>query len=78
MDLEVCAEHSRVVPAESFSSLADVEDCLRAVAALLIGQLSGLRLGLYISRQIVELHGGQIRAEFPSDGGTRFTVRLQR
>jgi signal transduction histidine kinase len=33
-------------------------------------------LGLYISRQIVELHGGGIRAEFPPDGGTRFVVRL--
>jgi PAS domain S-box-containing protein len=37
---------------------------------------SGLGLGLYISRQIVELHGGQIRAEFPQDGGTRMVVRL--
>ena len=36
----------------------------------------GMGLGLYISRQIVELHGGQIRAEFPPDGGTRFVVRL--
>lgn len=42
------------------------------------GHMSGLGLGLYISRQIVELHGGQIQAEFPSDGGTRFTVRLPR
>ncbi len=37
---------------------------------------SGLGLGLYISRQIIELHGGTIRAEFPRDGGTRFVVRL--
>jgi signal transduction histidine kinase len=37
---------------------------------------SGLGLGLYISHQIVELHGGLIRAEFPADGGTRFVVRL--
>jgi PAS domain S-box-containing protein len=36
----------------------------------------GLGLGLYISRQIVELHRGTIRAEFPSDGGTRFVVTL--
>jgi PAS domain S-box-containing protein len=36
----------------------------------------GLGLGLYISRQIVELHGGGIRAEFPNDGGTRFIVTL--
>ena len=36
----------------------------------------GLGLGLYVSRQIVELHGGEIRAEFPADGGTRFVVTL--
>ena len=35
-------------------------------------------LGLYISRQIVELHGGQLLAEFPADGGTRFLIRLPR
>jgi len=40
------------------------------------GYRSGLGLGLYISRQIVEQHGGQIRAEFPRGGGTRFVVRL--
>ena len=38
--------------------------------------LVGLGLGLYISRQIVELHGGRIEAEFPPDGGTRFVVSL--
>lgn len=37
---------------------------------------SGLGLGLYISRQIVELHGGKITVEFPPDGGTRFEVLL--
>lgn len=36
----------------------------------------GMGLGLYVSRQIVELHGGDIRAEFPDDGGTRFVVLL--
>jgi signal transduction histidine kinase len=38
--------------------------------------VSGMGLGLYISRQIVELHGGSIRPEFPPDGGTRFVVEL--
>ena len=37
---------------------------------------SGLGLGLYIARQIVEMHDGEITAEFPPDGGTRFVVRL--
>ena len=38
--------------------------------------LAGLGMGLYISRHIVELHGGSIEAEFPSDGGTRVVVTL--
>jgi len=37
---------------------------------------SGLGLGLYISRQIVTQHGGDIAVEFPPDGGTRFVVTL--
>lgn len=37
---------------------------------------SGLGLGLFISRQIVERHGGLIRVEFPTDGGTSFIVTL--
>jgi signal transduction histidine kinase len=40
--------------------------------------LSGMGLGLYITRQIVELHGGQIEVEFPPEGGTRFIVKLPR
>ncbi|NWJ96720.1 MAG: response regulator [Chloroflexi bacterium] len=36
----------------------------------------GMGLGLYISSQIVELHGGRIKAEFPPDGGTCFIVVL--
>jgi signal transduction histidine kinase len=39
-------------------------------------QRGGLGLGLYVSRQIVELHGGRIEAEFPDDGGTRMVVSL--
>jgi signal transduction histidine kinase len=38
--------------------------------------LSGMGLGLYISREIVGLHGGSVRIEEPEDGGTRFVVVL--
>jgi signal transduction histidine kinase len=40
------------------------------------GLRGGLGLGLYISRQIVALHGGEIRVESAPDGGTRFVVTL--
>lgn len=36
------------------------------------GGTLGAGLGLYISRAIVEEHGGAISAEWPSDGGSRF------
>ena len=36
----------------------------------------GMGLGLFISRQIVELHHGTIAAESASGGGTRFVVNL--
>ncbi|MFN8636238.1 MAG: ATP-binding protein [Chloroflexota bacterium] len=35
---------------------------------------SGMGLGLYICRQIVEQHGGSIAVELPPEGGTRFVV----
>jgi signal transduction histidine kinase len=37
-------------------------------------RIGGLGLGLYISRQIVELHGGAIKVEQPESGGTRMVV----
>jgi signal transduction histidine kinase len=37
---------------------------------------TGLGLGLYISREIVQSHGGRIWAESPPDGGARFVVEL--
>jgi signal transduction histidine kinase len=37
---------------------------------------SGMGLGLYIVHGIVTAHGGQIRAEFPADGGSTFIVEL--
>jgi PAS domain S-box-containing protein len=38
--------------------------------------MAGMGLGLYISRQIVELHDGTIEADFPDSGGTKFVVTL--
>ncbi len=38
----------------------------------------GLGLGLSISKQFVEMHGGEISAASAPDGGTRITVRLPR
>jgi PAS domain S-box-containing protein len=37
---------------------------------------AGMGLGLYISREIVELHNGTIEAQFPDDGGARFVITL--
>lgn len=39
-------------------------------------QFTGFGLGLYVTQQIVQLHGGQIEVEHPPDGGTRFVVTL--
>lgn len=36
----------------------------------------GLGIGLYISRQIVEMHNGEIFFEIPEEGGTRFVVKI--
>lgn len=38
--------------------------------------VSGLGVGLYVCRQIVELHGGRIEPSFPPDGGAAFTVTI--
>ena len=39
-------------------------------------KISGLGLGLFITRQIVEAHGGSISVEENPGGGARFVVRL--
>ena len=38
----------------------------------------GMGIGLYVSRDIVRRHGGELRAEFPPAGGTRFVLEVPR
>lgn len=40
--------------------------------------VGGLGLGLYISAQIVQQHGGRLEVESPADGGARLVVSLPR
>ena len=37
---------------------------------------AGIGLSLYLGRRIIALHGGQVCAEFPADGGSRFVMTL--
>lgn len=37
---------------------------------------AGIGLGLYISQQIMQLHNGKLKVEFPEQGGTRFIAHL--
>ena len=55
-----------------------VESFYQAHAGGPLTSMAGMGLGLYISRQIVELHGGTIEAHFPEDGGAKFVVTLPR
>ena len=41
-------------------------------------KMPGMGLGLYLCRRLVEQHGGELRAEFPPDGGTRVVTLLAR
>jgi two-component system CheB/CheR fusion protein len=42
------------------------------------GRRKGTGLGLYISKQIVEMHGGKIRVSSTAEEGTTFTIELPR
>jgi PAS domain S-box-containing protein len=71
-DAVVCVEdHGIGIPEEDLSRIFG-----RFERATQSRQYSGLGLGLYIASQVVERHGGSIRAENRSKGGTRFTIEL--
>jgi len=66
----VVADHGRGIPEEYRAHIFERFFRVPGLAS------TGMGLGLYISRDIVQLHGGELRAEFPSAGGARFIVRL--
>jgi signal transduction histidine kinase len=39
-------------------------------------KISGMGIGLYVVRAIIELHGGQVGVTSPEEGGSIFTVYL--
>jgi signal transduction histidine kinase len=67
-------DHGVGVPTEHRAHIFD--RFYQAHAGGPLTSMAGMGLGLYISRQIVELHNGTIEAEFPGEGGTRFVVTL--
>lgn len=69
----IVRDHGIGIPAERRAHIFD-----RFYQAHVEPALGGLGLGLHISRQIVELHGGTLSAEFPPEGGSRFVVNLPR
>jgi len=64
-------DHGVGVPVEAREQIFD-----RYFQAHIYSHSPGLGLGLYISRQIAELHGGTLSVEAPPTGGSRFIVRL--
>jgi PAS domain S-box-containing protein len=70
----VIRDHGVGVPPEHRAHIFD--RFYQAHAGGPLTSMAGMGLGLYISRQIVELHDGTIEAEFPEDGGTRFVITL--
>ena len=67
----VVADQGRGIPAEHLPHIFE-----RAYQGGESQRAAGLGLGLYISRQVVELHGGQIEAASPPEGGARLTITL--
>ena len=67
-------DHGIGIPAEHRPHVFD--RFYQAHAGQHFAGVAGMGLGLYISRRIVELHGGSIQIEAPDEGGARVTVIL--
>ena len=66
-----CQDHGIGIPAAKLERI--FERFERAIAA---SNISGLGLGLYIAKEIVEAHGGHIWAESVLGNGSRFIINL--
>ena len=64
-------DHGRGIPHEDQARV--FERFARAVSAT---EISGMGLGLYISREILEAHGGSIQVESEPGSGATFTISL--
>jgi len=72
--IQLCVtDHGIGIPPEHRAHIFD-----RFYQANRSSSIAGMGLGLYISHQIVELHGGTLEAEFPDAGGTRIIMTLPR
>jgi signal transduction histidine kinase len=71
--LQVSVRNGGVIPADVMPHIFDAFRSGRSG-----GTSEGLGLGLYIARELVMLHGGDIRVESTAEQGTRFTITLPR
>jgi PAS domain S-box-containing protein len=67
-------DHGIGIPAEHLPHVFD--RFYQAHAGQHFAGVAGMGLGLYISRRIVEMHGGSIEIDAPPEGGARVTVTL--
>lgn len=68
------SDHGIGIPAEHRSHVFD--RFYQAHTGYHFAGVAGMGLGLYISRRIVEMHGGTIQIDAPEGGGSRLTVTL--
>jgi signal transduction histidine kinase len=70
-------DHVDLVISDSGPGIAPGEQ-KRVFEMFVTGRPQGTGLGLFLAKAAIERSGGRIRAENPSGGGARFTIRLRR